>query len=63
MLAKKIAGTNKSNPNCVGDNVSPPLSWTNLPAGTKSFALLMVDPEGRGVRRRVTGSPTAFRPR
>ena len=32
----------------MGDNVSPQLSWVNTPAGTKSFALLMVDPEGRG---------------
>ena len=47
-LAKKNAGDNKSNPNCVGENVSPPLSWSNPPAGTKSFALTMVDPEGRG---------------
>ena len=46
-LAKKYAGNDKSNPNCVGDNVSPPLSWSNPPAGTKSFALLMYDPEGR----------------
>ena len=42
-----MAGNNKSNPNCVGENVSPQLSWTNPPAGTKSFALLMFDPEGR----------------
>ena len=49
MLAKKNAGSNKSNPNCVGDNVSPPLSWTNVPAGTTSFALVMTDPEGRGI--------------
>jgi Raf kinase inhibitor-like YbhB/YbcL family protein len=48
MLAKKNAGNNKSNPNCVGDNVSPALSWTNAPAGTTSFALVMTDPEGRG---------------
>ena len=47
MLAKKNAGNNKSNPNCVGDNVSPPLAWKNPPAGTKSFVLLMFDPEGR----------------
>jgi len=48
MLATKNAGNNKSNPNCVGDNVSPPLAWSNVPAGTKSLALVMVDPEGRG---------------
>jgi Raf kinase inhibitor-like YbhB/YbcL family protein len=47
-LATKMAGNNKQNPNCVGENVSPQLSWVNTPAGTKSFALLMVDPEGRG---------------
>lgn len=47
-LQKKNAGDRKDNPNCVGENVSPPLSWSNPPAGTKSFALLMVDPEGRG---------------
>jgi Raf kinase inhibitor-like YbhB/YbcL family protein len=34
-------------PNCVGDNVSPQFSWTNVPDGTKSFVLLMLDPEGR----------------
>jgi Raf kinase inhibitor-like YbhB/YbcL family protein len=48
LLAKKNAGDNKSNPNCVGENVSPPLAWTNVPAGTTSFALVMTDPEGRG---------------
>ena len=44
MLPAKHAGNNKANPNCVGDNVSPELSWSNVPAGTKSFALVMVDP-------------------
>ena len=48
MLAKKNAGANKQNPNCVGENVSPPLAWSNVPAGTTSFALVMTDPEGRG---------------
>ena len=48
MLATKNAGNIKTNPNCVGENVSPPLSWSNVPAGAKSFALVMVDPEGRG---------------
>jgi Raf kinase inhibitor-like YbhB/YbcL family protein len=46
-LPTKMAGNNKSNPNCVGENVSPALSWTNPPDGTKSFVLLMFDPEGR----------------
>ena len=47
-LATKMAGNNKQNPNCVGENVSPALSWSNPPAGTKSYALIMYDPEGRG---------------
>lgn len=46
-LAIKNAGNNKANPNCVGENVSPPLAWSHPPDGTKSFALLMYDPEGR----------------
>jgi Raf kinase inhibitor-like YbhB/YbcL family protein len=48
LLPKKMAGANKANPNCVGENVSPPLAWSNVPAGTTSFALAMTDPEGRG---------------
>ena len=31
---------------CHGANESPDLKWVNAPAGTKSFALLMSDPEG-----------------
>lgn len=46
-LAVKNAGNNKSNPNCVGENVSPPFAWSNPPAGTQSYVLLMFDPEGR----------------
>ncbi|HZF18387.1 MAG TPA: YbhB/YbcL family Raf kinase inhibitor-like protein [Burkholderiales bacterium] len=48
MLEKKNAGNNPKNPNCIGENVSPPLTFSNPPTGTKSYALLMVDPEGRG---------------
>jgi Raf kinase inhibitor-like YbhB/YbcL family protein len=49
LMPKKVANKNAgNNPNCVGDNVSPELSWVNTPAGTKSFVMLMVDPEGRG---------------
>ncbi len=31
-------------PGAGGKNISLPLSWKNVPAGTKSFALSMVDP-------------------
>ena len=48
LLPKKMAGDNKANPNCVGENVSPALEWKNPPAGTVSYALIMTDPEGRG---------------
>jgi Raf kinase inhibitor-like YbhB/YbcL family protein len=46
-LEVKNAGNNKSNPNCVGENISPALAWANPPEGTKSYALMMFDPEGR----------------
>jgi Raf kinase inhibitor-like YbhB/YbcL family protein len=46
-LALKNAGNNKANPNCLGENISPTFNWANPPAGTKSYALLMFDPEGR----------------
>jgi Raf kinase inhibitor-like YbhB/YbcL family protein len=50
MMPKKVANSTAnapSNPNCVGENVSPQFSWSNAPDGTKSFAFLMIDPEGR----------------
>ena len=30
---------------CDGEEVSPPLEWADVPAGTKSLALLMEDPD------------------
>ena len=50
LMPKKVANSQANaptNPNCVGENVSPQFSWTGVPDGTKSFVLLMFDPEGR----------------
>lgn len=30
---------------CTGENVSPQLSWENVPEGTQSFAITMYDPD------------------
>ena len=30
---------------CTGANVSPSVAWTNVPAGTRSFAVTMYDPD------------------
>ena len=46
-MPEKYVGNNP-NGNCKGQNVSLPLSWDNVPADTKSFALLMFDPAARG---------------
>jgi Raf kinase inhibitor-like YbhB/YbcL family protein len=64
VLAVKSACSNKQrSPNCVGQNISPPFAFHNPPAGTKSYALLMHDPEGRapaGVEHMVIyGIPVA----
>lgn len=37
---------------CGGENLSPALSWSDAPSGTRSFAILIYDPDGatgRGV--------------
>jgi Raf kinase inhibitor-like YbhB/YbcL family protein len=50
LMPKKAANSTANaptNPNCVGENVSPEFSWTGVPEGTKSFVLTMFDPEGR----------------
>lgn len=33
-------------PPCGGENISPPLIWSNAPAATRSFAIVMFDPDG-----------------
>lgn len=30
---------------CDGDNINPPLQWSDAPTGTKSFGLIMEDPD------------------
>ncbi len=47
VLGQKYGGNLKANPNCMGEGISPPLAWSNAPAETKSFALIMFDPQGR----------------
>ena len=37
-------------PNCVGENISPALSWANPPEGTKSYAILMFEKDQDYIR-------------
>ena len=47
VVPKKYAGHHpERRPPCGGENVSPPLAWKNAPANTKSFAIVMQDPDG-----------------
>src|SRR5215467_16228049 len=47
LAVKNACADKQRSPNCVGDNISPPLAWSGAPEGTKSFAIVMLDPEGR----------------
>ena len=46
-LPLKYAGGTICGADSRGGNHSPPLLWSHAPAGTKSFAILMIDPDGR----------------
>lgn len=43
MLPARYAGPGL----CGGRNISPPLAWRNAPPSTRSYALMMIDPDGR----------------
>ena len=45
-LPKSLGGAQKGNASCKGENISPAVEWSNAPAGTKSFVVLMQDPQG-----------------
>ena len=46
-MPKKYAGYHPDRkPPCGGENVSPPLAWSNAPAATASFAIVMHDADG-----------------
>ena len=47
VISRIHAGNDKTTPSCTGDNVSPPLQWSNAPPATKSFILLIYDQQGR----------------
>ena len=47
VLPLKYAGGQLCGSGGQGGNTSPPLAWTNPPKGTKSFAVIMIDPDGR----------------
>ena len=57
------AANSHNNPNCVGDNVSPQFSWTNVPEGAKSFVFFIPIPRAAPAPAVFIGSPTAFQPR
>lgn len=69
LMEKKFAGNASNNPNCTGENQSPALVWSNPPTNTKSFALLVHDPEGANglgvthlVAYNISPSTTGFAP-
>jgi Raf kinase inhibitor-like YbhB/YbcL family protein len=43
--AFSAGGSIPSKYTCEGDDISPPLTWSGAPQGTKSFALIVDDPD------------------
>ena len=57
LMPKRVANNTATNPNCVGENVSPHLAWSGVPEGTKSLI-----PKGAAAPGFIIGSPMAFPP-
>lgn len=58
MLPQRVGFTrNGGNANCIGENISPQLSWTGVPPGTKSYAITMVTAEVDDINMVVYGIP------
>ncbi|MFO1414301.1 MAG: YbhB/YbcL family Raf kinase inhibitor-like protein [Burkholderiales bacterium] len=47
MLSRRNGGNNKAVPTCTGENISPPLAWSNAPAATRSYVVIVHDQAGR----------------
>ena len=60
MLQVKNAGNIKKNPNCVGDNVSPPLAWKNAPGPVPRLAASTVPGTSRSATRLRSASRSAL---
>ena len=46
---------------CEGDDVSPPLAWDGVPAGTKSLVLIIDDPDAPDPESTAAGVGTLDR--
>ncbi len=54
VLSSSAFTNNKAIPKlytCDGDNISPPLDWTNIPTGTQSLALIVDDPDAPNTQK------------
>ncbi|MBT0721622.1 YbhB/YbcL family Raf kinase inhibitor-like protein [Rosenbergiella collisarenosi] len=47
LLPSAAGGKPGNDPACHGQNISPLLEWQNAPANTKSYALIIQDPQGK----------------